>query len=145
MLKHIQERLSPTYHLSPTCKRKSLPFFQFYFSNWLLPTHMQRRNRIIIKISADTVASPYFLINLPFHHSLHKIMVADRDIAQRSSGIVENKKMSMVVCIKGTLTQIWKSPYMLVFIQKQYSENFAFLTPRILELFFCKVCKFLKK
>ena len=28
--------------------------------------------------------------------------------------------------VKGTLMQIWKSPYMLVFIYKQYSENFAF-------------------
>ena len=31
--------------------------------------------------------------------------------------------------------QIWKSPYMFVFIQKQYPENFAFLILRILKLF----------
>ena len=41
--------------------------------------------------------------------------------------------------------QIWKSPYMFVFFQKQYLENFAFLILRILELFSREVCKFLKK
>ena len=38
-----------------------------------------------------------------------------------------------------------KSPYMFVFIRKQYPENFAFLILRILELFAREVCKFLKK
>ena len=46
---------------------------------------------------------------------------------------------------KGTLMQIWKSPYMFVLIQKRYSENFTFLILRILELFAREVCKFLKK
>ena len=46
---------------------------------------------------------------------------------------------------KGTLMQIWKSPSMFVFLQKQYSENSAFLILRILELFAREVCKFLKK
>ena len=46
---------------------------------------------------------------------------------------------------KGILMQIWKSPYMFVFMQKQYPENFAFLILRILELFSCEVCKFLRK
>ena len=46
---------------------------------------------------------------------------------------------------KGTLIQIWKSPYMFVFIWKQCPENFAFLILRILELFAREVCKFLKK
>ena len=41
--------------------------------------------------------------------------------------------------------QSWKSPYMLVFMQKQYPENFAFLILRILKLFAREVCKFLKK
>ena len=41
--------------------------------------------------------------------------------------------------------QILKSQYMFVFMQKQYPENFAFLTLRILELFSREVCKFLKK
>ena len=41
--------------------------------------------------------------------------------------------------------QIWKSPSMFVFIQKQYPENFAFLFLRILELFAREVCKFPKK
>ena len=36
---------------------------------------------------------------------------------------------------KDTLMQIWKSPYMFVFIWKQYPANFAFLILRILELF----------
>ena len=43
--------------------------------------------------------------------------------------------------LKGTLMQIWKSPYMFVFIQQKYPENFAFLLPRILELYTRKVCK----
>ena len=46
---------------------------------------------------------------------------------------------------KGTLMQIWKPPYMFVFIWKQYPGNFAFLILRILELFTRKDCKFLKK
>ena len=46
---------------------------------------------------------------------------------------------------KGSLIQIWKSPYMFVFIWKQYSENFSFVILRIMCLFTCEVCKFLKK
>ena len=38
-----------------------------------------------------------------------------------------------------------KSPIMFVFIEKQYSENIAFLILRILELFAREDCKFLKK
>ena len=34
---------------------------------------------------------------------------------------------------------------MFVFIQKQYTENFAFLILRILALFAREACKFLKK
>ena len=41
--------------------------------------------------------------------------------------------------------QIWKSPYMFVFILKQYPESVAFLVQRIIELFIREVCKFLKK
>ena len=33
--------------------------------------------------------------------------------------------------IKGALMQIWKSPYVFVFMQKQYTENFLFLIQRI--------------
>ena len=40
--------------------------------------------------------------------------------------------------LKGTLTQIWKSRYMFVFI---YPENFAFLIQRIHELYTRKVCE----
>ena len=47
--------------------------------------------------------------------------------------------------IKGTLMQIWKSPYMSVLIYKQYSEKFAFLIQRILEFFIREVSKFPKK
>ena len=42
----------------------------------------------------------------------------------------------MHALIKGTLMEIWKHPYMFVFIQKQYSENFAFLF--LCEMFFSK-------
>ena len=41
--------------------------------------------------------------------------------------------------------QIWKSPYMFVFIKKQYPENFSFLIIKILELFAYELCKFLKQ
>ena len=41
--------------------------------------------------------------------------------------------------------QILKSPYMFVFIQNRYPENFAFLVPTIPELFARDVCKFLKE
>ena len=37
--------------------------------------------------------------------------------------------------------QSWKSPYMFVFILKQYLENFAFLILRILELGACELEK----
>ena len=38
---------------------------------------------------------------------------------------VQNQKIwrSQMFINKGTLMQIWKSPYMFVFIQKQYTEN----------------------
>ena len=41
--------------------------------------------------------------------------------------------------------QIWKTPYMFMFIQIQYPESFAFFILRILELFIRGVCIFLKK
>ena len=41
--------------------------------------------------------------------------------------------------------QIWKSTYMFVFIQKQYTEKFSFLIQRILKLFAREVCEFYKK
>ena len=44
---------------------------------------------------------------------------------------------------KGTLMQICKSPYMFVFVWK-YPEDFTFLILRILVLFACEDCKFLK-
>ena len=47
--------------------------------------------------------------------------------------------------LKGKRMQICKSTYKFVFIQKQYSGNFVFLIPRILELFVREFCKFLKK
>ena len=34
---------------------------------------------------------------------------------------------------------------MFVFVQKQYPGSFAFLFPRILDLFAREICKFLKK
>ena len=42
---------------------------------------------------------------------------------------------------KGTLMQIWKSPYVLGFIWKYYPENFEFLILGILELYARKVCE----
>ena len=50
------------------------------------------------------------------------------------------------ICLfKGTVMQIWKFPYMFVFIWKQYLENFAFLILRTIKLFARENCKFLKK
>ena len=43
--------------------------------------------------------------------------------------------------LKGTQMQIWKSPYRLVFLEKWYSENFAFLILGILELYTRKICE----
>ena len=45
---------------------------------------------------------------------------------------------------KDTLMQIWTRPYMFVLIWKQYTENFAFLILRILELFAREVGELLK-
>ena len=42
---------------------------------------------------------------------------------------------------KGTLMQILKSRYMLLFIYKLYPENFALLILGILELYTRKVCE----
>ena len=47
----------------------------------------------------------------------------------------------VLIFLKGTLMEIWKSPYMFVFIYKYYRENFAFLILVILELHTRKVCK----
>ena len=46
---------------------------------------------------------------------------------------------------KGRLMQFWKSLYMIVFIQKQTFENFAFSILRILKLFSRETYKFFKK
>ena len=50
-----------------------------------------------------------------------------------------------MLSFKGSLMQIWKSPYMFVLIFRLKPENFAFLILRILELFTHEVCKFRKK
>ena len=47
--------------------------------------------------------------------------------------------------VKRTLLQIWKSPYMFVFKQKEQPDDFAFLILRVLEFFTRKVCIFLKR
>ena len=39
--------------------------------------------------------------------------------------------------------QIFKFPYMFVFVQKYYRENFAFLIQKVFELFTRKVCEML--
>ena len=43
--------------------------------------------------------------------------------------------------LEGTLMQIWKFPYLFVFIWKYYPENFVFLILGILELYSRKVCE----
>ena len=44
----------------------------------------------------------------------------------------------MLWSFKGTVMQIWKSPYMFAFISKQYPKNFAPLTLIVLCLNVCK-------
>ena len=53
-------------------------------------------------------------------------------------------RWSLFYALKGTLMRIWRSPYVCVGI-KIIPENFAFLVPRILELFTHEVRIFLKK
>ena len=56
--------------------------------------------------------------------------------------LVKNIWESLIKMLrKGTLTQIWKSPYMFVFIEQPYPENLLFLIQIILELYTRKVCK----
>ena len=55
-----------------------------------------------------------------------------------------NKKYHTFFTVKGTLVQIWKSPHMTEFKQKQYPGNFAFLILRIFKLFTREVYYFLK-
>ena len=64
------------------------------------------------------------------------------EIYQRLKGHFLNK---LRVPFKGTLMQIWKSPNMFQFLQKQDPEIFTFLTLIILELFARKVSIFAKK
>ena len=49
------------------------------------------------------------------------------------NGVLYNSILVSLDIVKGTLMQIWNSPYMLVFLSKQYTENFVFLTIRFLE------------
>ena len=49
------------------------------------------------------------------------------------------------IALKDILKQIWKSPYMFVFMEKQLPNHFAFLILRILKLFVHEFCKFRKK
>ena len=49
---------------------------------------------------------------------------------------VETFDAELISAFKGTIMQIWKFPYMFVFIQKYYPENSAFLILGILEIFF---------
>ena len=54
-------------------------------------------------------------------------------------------RLKLLLYIKGTLKQIWKSLTVFVLIWKQYPQNFAFLILRILKLFSRGVRKFLNK
>ena len=60
---------------------------------------------------------------------------------------MEGKKILKVPSglLKGTPMQIWKSPYVFVFIKNQHPENFAFLNLKIIELFAREVWKKKKK
>ena len=51
------------------------------------------------------------------------------------------QRVKSYASFKCTLMQIWKSPYMFVFTEKQYPEKFAVLIPRVFELFTAKFAK----
>ena len=51
------------------------------------------------------------------------------------------QRVKSYASFKGTLMQIWKSPHMFVFTEKQYPEKFAVLIPRVFELFTAKFTK----
>ena len=83
-----------------------------------------------------------------FFNSL--IVIAEQQQQQKNSPITStlllasHRHLPEVVFyfhIKGTLMQIWKSPYIFVFIYKRYPKNFAFLILAVFELFTRKVCK----
>ena len=54
-------------------------------------------------------------------------------------------RLKLLLYIKGTLKQIWKSRTVFVLIWKEYPQNFASFILRILKLFARGVCKFLNK
>ena len=58
-----------------------------------------------------------------------------KNLLHATKSTSSSKDTSIKTIFKGTLMQIWKSPYVFVFLWKYYPENFAFLILGILELF----------
>ena len=76
-----------------------------------------------------------------FIHKLYKVNIMKYILIKA----FKNPSTSIDLVLKSTLMKIWESSYMFVFIKKkQYTEDFAFLFLRVLEIFACEVCKFLK-
>ena len=84
-----------------------------------------------------------------WHKSLLKIILEQKitktSIPSKRGHIHCSDNCLILEKLKLTLMQIWKSPNMFLFIQKQYPENFAFLILTIHELFTREVSKCLKK
>ena len=76
-----------------------------------------------------------------FIHKLYKVNIMKYILIKA----FKNPSTSIDLVLKSTLMKIWESSYMFVFIKKQYTEDFAFLFLRVLEIFACEVCKFLKR
>ena len=62
-------------------------------------------------------------------------------IYTKYQGVLLDEHLFFKDYIKGTLMQISKSGYMLVFTCKQYPENFELLILKVCELFPAKTCK----
>ena len=71
-----------------------------------------------------------------FIHKLYKVNIMKYILIKA----FKNPSTSIDLVLKGTLMKIWESSYMFVFIKKQYTEDFAFLFLRVLEIFACEVC-----
>ena len=75
-----------------------------------------------------------------FIHKLYKVNIMKYILIKA----FKNPSTSIDLVLKSTLIEIWESSYMFVFIKKTIHRRFCILIPRVLEIFACEVCKFLK-
>ena len=90
----------------------------------ILRSYLQKR------IKCNTMEICYEVLKLIENHN--SILSSFPNMLLFQFWILQNLDMSNTGKVfKGTLMQIWKSPYMLVFIWNQYPENITFLILRI--------------